>query len=429
MARYIIEGGGRLSGELKIHGAKNSVLPVLAATLLTKESTVHNCPALTDVDAACNILSYLGCDVDQSGGSVHVVPGDLKGCGIPDSLMREMRSSVVFLGAIIARCGKARISRPGGCELGPRPIDLHLSALEKLGVTITEDHGYLECEAEGRLQGASIILPFPSVGATENAMLAACTAQGSTVIQNAAREPEIEDLMHFLNSAGAKIRIGENGAIYIEGVDELGSVDYSVIPDRIAGATYLCAAAITGGELLLTGVVPEHMASVFPMLEEAGCVIKARGDTVYLRMHGRPKPIRLVRTMPYPGFPTDAQSPLMALSCIASGTSVFVENIFESRYKHAAELARMGARISIEGRVAAVEGVKRLHGATIKCTDLRGGAALVIAALCADGVTAISEIHHVERGYQDFDTNLRGLGAVIRKERKTEDGQECEKKQ
>lgn len=416
MASYRIEGGVRLSGELTVHGAKNSVLPILAATLLTKESVIHNCPKLTDVDAACNILSYLGCSIVREGESVNIVPGTLSCCDIPDNLMREMRSSVVFLGAIIARCGMARVSLPGGCELGPRPIDLHLTALEKLGVEITEDHGYLECKADRRLKGASILLPFPSVGATENAMLAACTAKGQTVIHNPAREPEIEDLISFLNTAGAKINIGENGSIYIEGVDELGAVEHRVIPDRIAAATYLCCAAITGGEVFLRGVEPSHLEAVFPMLEESGCVVKTERAAIYLRMNGRPGPIKLVRTMPYPGFPTDAQSPLMALSCVADGTSVYVENIFESRYRHAAELVRMGARIKIEGRVAVVEGVSRLHGAPVVCTDLRGGAALVTAALAAEGVSEITHIHHIERGYQDFDANLASLGADIVKE-------------
>ncbi|MDR2933255.1 MAG: UDP-N-acetylglucosamine 1-carboxyvinyltransferase [Oscillospiraceae bacterium] len=413
MAKYKIEGGSRLSGEIKIHGAKNSVLPILAATLLTKESTIHNCPDLTDVVAACNILRYLGCAIDTQDEDIHIVPEELSCCDIPDGLMREMRSSVVFLGAIIARCGKARVSLPGGCELGPRPIDLHLSSLEKLGVVIAEDHGYLECSVPDKLRGANILLPFPSVGATENIMLAACTAEGDTVIHNPAREPEIEDLANFLNKAGAKVTIRENGSIYISGVQGLTAVEYSVIPDRIAAATYLCCAAITGGEVLLKSVVPEHMNAIFPMLEEAGCAVMVDQDSVFLRMTGRPKAIKLVRTMPYPGFPTDAQSPLMALSCIATGTSVYVENIFESRYKHAAELARMGARINIEGRVAVVEGVETLHGATMVCTDLRGGAALVTAALAAEGMSEITHISHIERGYQDFDKNLASLGANI----------------
>lgn len=415
MAKYLIEGGNRLSGELVVHGAKNSVLPILAATLLTKQSILHNCPALSDVTAACNILNYLGCSTQREGDTVTILSESLSCCDIPDDLMREMRSSVVFLGAIIARCGKARVSLPGGCELGPRPIDLHLSSLEKLGVTITENHGYLECSVREQLRGAAISLPFPSVGATENIMLAACTAEGETIVSNAAREPEIEDLANFLNAAGANIKIKENGTIYIHGVDKLHSTQYSVISDRIAAATYLCCAAITGGDILLRNVIPSHLTAVFPVLEEAGCTIRINNDTIYLASIARPRPIKMVRTMPYPGFPTDAQSPLMALACVANGTSVFVENIFESRYKHAAELARMGTKIKIEGRVAVVEGVSRLHGAPLVCTDLRGGAALCTAALVAEGTSEINKIFHIERGYQDFDKNLSSLGVNIKR--------------
>lgn len=415
MAKYYIEGGGRLSGELSIHGAKNSVLPILAGALLMQESVIHNCPALTDVSAACNILNYLGCDAKRDGECV-VTKSDIPlNCDIPDQLMREMRSSVVFLGAIIARCGKATVSLPGGCELGPRPIDMHLEALKKLGVEIIENHGYLECSVKNKLRGAVIALPFPSVGATENVMLAACTAAGDTIIHNAAREPEIEDLAGFLNTAGADITIKENGTILIRGVKRLGSAEYHVIPDRIAAATYLCCAAATGGEIVLRDVIPEHLTAILPFLEESGCTIAVNHDTIELKAPTRLKPVRMVRTMPYPGFPTDAQSPLMALSCIADGTSVYVENIFESRYKHAGELSRMGAKIKIEGRVAVVEGVDSLHGASVVCTDLRGGAALVTAAIAARGKSEISDIYHIERGYQDFDKNLALLGAMIEK--------------
>lgn len=415
MAKYYIEGGRRLGGELRVHGAKNAVLPVLAAVLLTPQSTLHNCPDLSDVTAACNILNYLGCSTRRENGSVTIISDGLSRCDIPDHLMREMRSSVVFLGAVIARCGKARVSLPGGCELGPRPIDLHLSSLEKLGVTIMEDHGYLDCRVHDKLRGANISLPFPSVGATENILLAACTAEGETTIHNPAREPEIIDLINFLCGAGAEISVRENGTIHIRGVKKLDSTEYTVIPDRIAAATYLCSAAATGGEVTLHNVVPGHLTAVFPVLEETGCVIRADGNAVRLSSPSRPRPVKMVRTMPYPGFPTDAQAPLMALCCIAAGTSVFVENIFESRYKHAAELQRMGAKINVEGRVAVVEGVGQLHGAATVCTDLRGGAALCTAALAAQGMSEISEIFHVERGYQDFEKNLSSLGAVIKK--------------
>ena len=297
--------------------------------------------------------------------------------------------------------------------MGPRLIDLHLSSLEKLGVKITEGHGYLDCRLSGALRGAAITLPFPSVGATENILLAACTAKGETVIHNPAREPEIDDLIGFLNRAGADIGIREGGSIYIRGVHSLGSVEYSAIPDRIAGATYLCCAAITGGSILLKDTIPEHMTAILPILEEMGCSLDVRGSTISLKAPERLRPAKLVRTMPYPGFPTDMQAPLMSLCCLAQGTSVFVENIFESRYKHVCELARMGAKISVEGRVAVVEGVSVLHGAPVVCTDLRGGAALVVAALATGSVSEISEISHIERGYQNFDKNLSSLGAII----------------
>jgi len=302
---------------------------------------------------------------------------------------------------------------PGGCELGPRPIDLHIKALRKLGAKIEEDHGYLNCSVPDRLRGASISLEFPSVGATENIMLAACTAQGETVIHNPAREPEIVDLAAFLQKAGAKIYIGENGTIYIQGVEKLDSVQHSVISDRIEAATYLCCAAITGGQVLLKKVIPSHMTALLPLMEEAGCRLKVSGDSIYLVAPKRLKAPKFVRTMPYPGFPTDAQSPLMALSCVAEGSSIFVETIFESRYKHVAELARMGAKIKVVGEVAVVEGVPALHGAEVVCTDLRGGACLCCAALAAGGQSRIKDIYHIERGYQDFEHTLKVLGADI----------------
>ncbi len=290
---------------------------------------------------------------------------------------------------------------------------MHLAALEKLGVAISEDHGYLECKVVDKLRGATIVLPFPSVGATENIMLAASTAEGETIIHNAAREPEIDDLANFLNTAGADISIKENGTVVIRGVKKLHSAEYNVIADRIAAATYLCCAAITGGQIVLHDVVFEHLTAVLPFLEETGCTIRSKRDTIELIAPKRLKPVRMVRTMPYPGFPTDSQSPLMAITCVADGTSVFVENIFESRYKQVAELARMGAKIKVEGRVAVVEGVEKLHGASAFCTDLRGGASLVVAALAAEGASEIAKISHIERGYQDFDKNLASLGAMI----------------
>ncbi len=415
MAEFIIEGKRRLEGSLAVHGAKNSALPILAATLLPGDCVIHNCPRLTDVDAACNILRHLGSETERVGTSIHVGAGEGCCCCIPDELMRRMRSSIVFLGAIVAKCGRARISMPGGCELGPRPIDLHLAALEKLGVTIEEDHGYLECTVRDRLRGTRIALPFPSVGATENIMIAATLAQGETVIKNAAREPEISDLAAFLNACGARVCITADGDLHITGVKELHAAEHRVIPDRIAAATYLSAAAATGGDVELTDVCTEHLAAVLPCFEEMGCALHVAPDKVHLCAPKRLHPLRSVRTMPYPGFPTDAQSPLMAAACLADGNSVFIENIFESRYKHVPELARMGADIKVEGRVALVQGVSKLHSADVRCTDLRGGAAIAIAALSADGVTRLSDIGHIDRGYEHFEKNLEKIGAKIRR--------------
>lgn len=416
MAKYYISGGKKLVGELPVHGAKNSALPILAAALLSEESILHNCPILSDVSAACKILEHLGCAVKRKSNTITVIPGKDCRYDIPDDLMREMRSSIVFLGAIIARCKKARISMPGGCELGPRPIDLHLAGLKKLGVSITEDHGFLNCEVKDRLRGATISLPFPSVGATENILLAACLAEGTTIIHNAAREPEITDLAGYLQKGGAEIRFENGSTIVIEGVQKLGRISHSVIPDRIVAVTYLCCAAITGGEILLTRAEPQHLSAILPVLEEMGCIVRVANKHIYLKAPGRLLPIKTLRTMPYPGFPTDAQAPVMALAAVADGSSLFVENIFENRYKHVDELTRMGANIQVEGRVAVVEGVQKLHSASVQCTDLRGGAALCIAALAADGVSEITEIRHLERGYQDFDKCMAAIGASFVKE-------------
>lgn len=412
MNRLIIRGGQRLEGSLRVHGAKNAALPILAASLLTEESILHNCPRLTDVEAACNILECLGAKTTREGETVCVCSGE-GGCCIPEELMHQMRSSIVFLGAIIAKCGQARLSLPGGCELGPRPIDLHLAALERLGVEIDEEHGFLNCRVKDHLRGAQITLPFPSVGATENIMIAASLADGETVVKNAAREPEINDLAAFLNAAGAQVHIAPDGDLHITGVPRLHAVEHTVLADRIAAATYLCAGAITGGDVTLTDLCADHLAAVLPCFEEMGCLLEVVPDRIRLRAPAPLRQLQTVRTMPYPGFPTDAQSPLMAVTCLARGSSIFVENIFESRYKHVPELCRMGADIKVEGRIAVVRGVEQLYSAPVRCTDLRGGAAIAVAALAARGESELQCIEHIRRGYDSFEESLRALGADI----------------
>lgn len=417
MSELVINGGKKLSGEICVQGAKNSVLPVLAATVLCGgECVIHNCPELSDVETSLKILAHLGCGCKKDGDTVAVNAKDISDYSIPDTLMREMRSSVVFLGAVIGRTGKAVISSPGGCELGPRPIDLHLSSLNKMGVTVREEHGYLNCTAENGLHGAEITLNFPSVGATENIILAAVLAEGDTVIHGAAKEPEISDLADFLNSAGARINGCGSDTVKIRGVKTLGGAEHSIIPDRIVAATYMACAAVTGGNITLKNVMPPHMASILWLFNESGCKVNINGKSINLLSPQRLLRVPTVRSLVYPGFPTDAGPIAAALLCKADGTSVFVENIFENRFRYVDELKRFGAKIKTEGKIAVIEGVTELSAADCKATDLRGGAALVIAALAANGKSKIGEIQHIERGYEDISENLRLIGADISKE-------------
>ncbi|MDR1735249.1 MAG: UDP-N-acetylglucosamine 1-carboxyvinyltransferase [Oscillospiraceae bacterium] len=411
MEAYVIQGGRPLNGFVRVHGAKNSVLPILAATILSgKESLIYNCPHLKDVDSSFRILRHLGCVVRRQDEAVYIDSGPIAHHDVPDSLMREMRSSVVFLGAILGRQGKAVMSFPGGCELGPRPIDLHLWALRKLGADIRESGGNLYCETNG-LKGAEISLSLPSVGATENIMLAASAAKGVTRIQNAACEPEIEDLQNFINAMGGSIHGAGTPTVVVEGAREFRRAEHSIIPDRIVAATYMACAAIAGGDVTLTGVNPAHLRTVTAALSDAGCEIDVTEDSLRIARSDALKSMRQIRTMPYPGFPTDAQSPIMAVAARAEGTTLFVENIFESRYRHVGELTRMGADIKVEGRIAVVSGVKKLYGAHVKATDLRGGAALVVAGIGAEGETVVTELDHIDRGYESMHVALSALGA------------------
>lgn len=415
MSVYIIRGGNRLSGQVTVHGAKNAALPILAAAAVCGDSVIRNCPDLTDISVAVEILRHLGCRAVRQGDAIVTTRSRGGDCRIPDRLMGAMRSSIVFLGGMIASHGCAVLSLPGGCELGARPIDLHLSALGQMGAVIEETGGRLFCSAPEGLHGAKIDLGFPSVGATENTIIAAATARGETVLTGAAREPEILDLIAFLRGCGARIALELDGTIRVEGVEQLGGATHRVIPDRIAAGTYLCAAAMTGGELLAEGVDPGHLSSCLSVLSGAGCRISQGPDWVRLSAPGRLKSFGTLKTMPYPGFPTDMQSVMMAAAATAQGTTIFVENIFESRYRHVPELRKLGASIVTEGRAAVVEGVERLTGASLTCTDLRGGAAVVLGALAAQGESTVTGLAHIDRGYDDFEGNLAGLGADIKR--------------
>ena len=416
MAEYIINGCRRLNGCIEIQGAKNSALPILAASILCRDEVIiHNCPQLTDVDTAIKILRYLGCIVYRDGNTVVIDSNGIYRCDIPSELMREMRSSIIFLGAMLGRMKQAQLSPPGGCELGPRPIDLHLSAFAQMGMSYSDTHGKLDCDAGKGLNSADITLSFPSVGATENIILGAVCAKGITTITNAAREPEICDLADFLNSCGARIKGAGESTIYIEGVKALGSAQHCIIPDRIVAATYMACTAVCGGKLFLKGAITSHLGAINSVLEQSGCLLDCTPQGIYISSDKRLKKVRLIRTMPYPGFPTDAQAPIMAMCCFAQGTSVFVENVFESRYKHVSELCRMGAGIYVHDKVAVVEGNQNITGATVEARDLRGGASLVVAGLGAEGTTTIQGINHIDRGYEDLEVCLSNVGADIKK--------------
>ncbi len=410
----IIDGPARLSGELSVQGAKNSTLPLLAGALLCKGQTVlHNCPELSDVETAVEILRHLGCVCRREGHDL-IVDSSVTCHEIPEELMRRMRSSIVFLGAILSRCGEARLCSPGGCELGPRPIDLHISSLKRLGVQVKEQGGWLECSAPGGINGAYVSLSFPSVGATENIILAAVCGSGTTIIANAAREPEISDLCEYLNRCGGRIYGAGESCIIIDGVKELYGCEHRVMPDRIAAVTYMAAAAVTGGNITLRDVDNTHILPMLSPFEESGCEIRQLGGSLNIAAPRRLSAVKHIRTMPYPGFPTDAQPVVMSMAAVGEGTSVFVENIFENRYRHTEGLCHMGAKIKVEGKVAVVEGVPELSGAAVEAIDRRGGAALIVAGLCARGSTRVRGMEYVKRGYEGIEEKLASLGARVK---------------
>lgn len=418
MSEFVISGGTPLEGELTVHGAKNSVLPILSACLLARRQVIlRNCPKLTDVSAALEILGHLGCPHRWEGDALALECSGGDRCDIPDELMRSMRSSIIFLGPLLARRGEVRLTYPGGCELGPRPIDLHLGAMRALGAQVVEGPDGLVCR--GKLTGCDIHLSIPSVGATENAILAAMGAEGVTTITNAAREPEISELQRFLNLLGGRVRGAGSSVVTVEGLRELGGGEYTIMGDRIVCATLMCAAAAAGGEVRLNGVDWRHVSTVNELLAEAGCGVSCDGRGVTLRRERgtRLRGVSTVRTAPYPGFPTDAQPPLMAALSAGYGTTLFVENMFDNRYRHVPELLRMGADITVEGRVAVVRAAPRLHGAHVECADLRGGGALAAAALGAEGETVLTGLHHIDRGYERLEDMVCRLGGhMLRRE-------------
>ena len=412
MSKFIIEGGKRLEGEVRISGSKNSALPIIAATVLNAgKTTLYNVPEIQDVQTMFEIIKEIGGKVTKKRNKIIIDTSKVHIYEIPDNLMRQMRSSVILAGALIGKYHKARFSCPGGCDIGSRPIDLHLKGFEKLGVNIKEEYGEIVCDVE-KIIGTQINLDFPSVGATENIILGACLGEGTTIITNAAREPEIEDLIKYLNKAGAKIKGAGTGRVEVTGVKKLSEVSYNIMPDRIEAGTYLVAGAITGGKVKITNANPQHIEPVLNKLEEANCKLTIEKNSIQIDAPKRIKAVD-IKTMPYPGFPTDMQSIFGALLSTAKGTSIITENIFESRYKYTQELNRMGAKIKVEGRTAIIKGTKRIQGANVVANDLRGGAAIILEALVAKGTTQIDNIHYVLRGYEKIEDKLRKLGAKI----------------
>ena len=417
MDKYVINGGGRLCGSVALQSAKNSVLPLFAASILTdKRVIIRDAPNISDVTCMAQILRELGAEVGFSDGNVTIDSANASCHEISSALTKELRSSVFMLGSLLTRFGRALIAYPGGCDIGLRPIDLHLNALKRLGVTISERDGFIFCEC-ARLRGAEILLDFPSVGATENILLAAVKAEGKTVPTGAGKEPEIVDLQNFLNAMGAHISGAGTDVIEIEGVRELHGVTYRPMKDRIEAGTYLLAGAACGGEVEVVGVTPENIRLLLHKLRENGCKIHAKNDKIRVESRGRLKCNRRIETMPFPGFPTDLQAQATALNASCEGCALIVENLFETRFKYVPELQKMGADIEVRGRTAFVRGVKKLHGARVVAGDLRGGAALVIAALSAEGESEVLDLSHIDRGYADFRGKLRKLGADIRRVR------------
>ena len=413
--KLIISGRNRLQGTVKIDGAKNSALSIMAATLLTKDVCIlRNVPRLTDVDTMAAVIRKLGIKVEWRGdNTLYIDSDDFNNYEAPYELVKMMRGSILVMGPLLARLKKAKISLPGGCAIGARPVDFHLKGFEALGAQVEVEKGYIEAKVD-KLKGDDIYLDFPSLGATENIMMAACLAEGITTIENAAKDPEVVELGHFLNKMGAKVEGLGTDLIRIEGVKELHGIDYTIIPDRIEAGTYMIAAAITGGDVLIEKADPLLLKPLIVKLEEAGVRIELEKSLIKVIGPSRVKAVD-IKTLPFPGFPTDMQAQFMALSCVAKGTSVITETVFEKRFVHIGDLIRMGADIKVEGHSAIIKGVKKLSAAPVMASDLRGGAALVLAGLVAEGTTELSRIYHLDRGYVKLEEKLNSLGADIKR--------------
>lgn len=416
LEKLVIRGGNRLQGKVTVSSAKNAVLPIIAATMLaTTPSRLLDIPNLEDVHTICEVISSLGVKIDyidEKKSEIVFDASTLVATEAPYDLVRRMRASFLVMGPLLARKGEARISLPGGCAIGSRPIDLHLKAFEALGAEIEVGDGYVYAHAPNGLKGNQVYLDFPSVGATENVIMAATMAEGKTVIENAAEEPEIVDLVTYLNSMGANIRGAGTNIIRIEGVPELKGAVHTVIPDRIEAGTYMIAAAMAGGDVYVENALSEHLKPLVAKLKEVGVTVEEEVEGIRVISDGNLKAAS-IKTLPYPGFPTDMQAQFMALTTIAKGTSTVMETVFENRFMHVEELARMGAKIRVEDRKAIVDGIEKLHGAEVRATDLRAGAALVCAGLVAEGETIINHLHHIDRGYDNLVGKLQGLGADI----------------
>ncbi len=414
MDKIIVRGGKRLNGTVKVEGAKNAVLPVIAASLLAKngKSIIRDVPALSDVDTISEVLRNLNADVTFEKNTVYIDASKPLTEEAPFEYVRKMRASVLVMGPLLARLGRARVALPGGCAIGSRPIDQHLKGFEAMGAVVKVGNGFIDAKVDGKLKGAKIYLDFPSVGATENIMMAATLAEGTTIIENCAKEPEIVDLANYLSKMGAVIKGAGTETIRIEGVESLQGADHTIIPDRIEAGTFITAAAITGGNVYVKGAVPKHLSSLIAKLEEMGVHFAEEADGIRVMAPDKLKAVD-IKTMPYPGFPTDMQAQVMALLLTAEGTSMITETVFENRFMHVGEFRRMNANVKIEGRSVIINGPSKLQGAEVAATDLRAGAALVIAGLAAEGITRVTQLHHIDRGYVNLHGKLKALGADI----------------